>query len=384
MRLLLDVSAVPARPVGAGVYAVNLARELSARDGIDVHLATRRADGARWLELAPGATVHAVAPGPRPARLAWEQLGGPTLARHVRPDVWHGIHYTMPLRADVPCVVTVHDLTFFDHPEWHERTKVAFFRRMLRESARRAVALVAVSEFTARRLRDVLTPRAPIVVAPHGVDHERFHPSPDADAADDLARVAALGARPPYVVSVGTIEPRKDLPTLVAAFATVARHRPDLRLVIAGGDGWGTAALRDAVERSGVATRIVRPGYVDGDAVAALYRRAAAVAYPSLEEGFGLPALEALACGAPLVSTLGSAVEEVVGDAALLVPPGDATALASALDALLGDAALAEALRAAGPVRADGATWARATDRHVDAYRTALRSRDVERAGTRS
>jgi glycosyltransferase involved in cell wall biosynthesis len=382
VRLLLDVSAVPARPVGAGVYAVNLARELAARSGIEVHLATRRADGGRWLTLVPSATVHPVAPGPRPARLAWEQLGAPRLAQRVRPAVWHGIHYTMPLRADVPCVVTVHDLTFFDHPEWHERAKVVFFRRMLRESARRSAALVAVSEFTARRLRDVLAPRAPVVVAPHGVDHERFRPAAAASAADDGARLAALGVRTPFVVAVGTIEPRKDLPTLVRAFARIAGRHPEVRLVIAGGDGWGTAALRDAVERSGVATRIVRPGYVDGESVAALYRRAAAVAYPSLEEGFGLPALEALSCGAPLVSTLGSAIEEVVGDAALLVLPGDTDALASALDAVLRDGALADSLRAAGPARARDATWARSADRHVDAYRVALRDRDAGRVGS--
>jgi glycosyltransferase involved in cell wall biosynthesis len=325
--------------------------------------------------------VHPVAPGPRPARLAWEQLGAPRLAHRVRPDVWHGIHYTMPLRADVPCVVTVHDLTFFDHPEWHERAKVVFFRRMLRESTRRAAALVAVSAFTARRLRDVLAPRSPVVVAPHGVDHERFHPARGASEADDRARLTALGVRTPFVVAVGTIEPRKDLPTLVHAFARVADRYPDVRLVIAGGDGWGTEPLRHAVERSGIATRIVRPGYVDGDSVAALYRRAAVVAYPSLEEGFGLPALEALACGAPLVSTLGSAVEEVVGDAALLVPPGDTDALASALDAVLRDGGLAESLRTAGPARADGATWARSADRHVEAYRVALRDRDPGRTG---
>ncbi len=370
MRLLLDVSAVPSRPVGAGVYAVNLARELTAA-GLDVHLAARCSDGERWAELAPAATVHAVAPDRRPARLAWEQLGAPGLARRVRPDVWHGIHYTMPLRVDVPCVVTVHDLTFFDHPEWHERSKVAFFRPMLRLSATRAAALVAVSRHTAARLEAVLTPDAPVVVAPHGVDHHRFRPG-RLDDAGDLAVLRDLGVRRPYVAFQGTIEPRKDLPTLVDAFADAARGRPDLRLVLAGRDGWRTGAVRHAIERSGVATRVLRPGYTPNAAVPALYRQAEVVAYPSLEEGFGLPALEALACGSPLVSTLGSAIEEVVDDAALLVPPGDVASLAGALDALLRDTALADTFRAAGPRRAADATWYRSAQQHIDAYRIAL------------
>ncbi len=370
MRLLLDVSAVPSRPVGAGVYAVNLARELTAA-GLDVHLAARRSDGGRWTQLAPAATVHAVAPDRRPARLAWEQLGGPALARHVRPDVWHGIHYTMPLRADVPCVVTVHDLTFFDHPEWHERSKVAFFRPMLRASAARAGALVAVSRHTAARLEAVLTPDAPVVVAAHGVDHDRFRPG-RLDDRDDLTLLRDLGVRRPYVAFQGTIEPRKDVPTLVAAFAEAARDRPELRLVLAGRDGWGTTAVRHAIERSGVATRVLRPGYTPDAAVPALYRQAEVVAYPSLEEGFGLPALEALACGAPLVSTLGSAIEEVVGDASLLVPPGDVKRLTGALDALLRDTALADTFRAAGPRRAAEATWYRSAQQHIEAYRIAV------------
>src|SRR5205085_2269446 len=150
------------------------------------------------------------------------------------------------------------------------------------------------------------------------------------------------------------------------------RDRPELRLVLAGRDGWGTAEVRHAVERSGVATRILRPGYVPDAAVPALYRQAEVVAYPSLEEGFGLPALEALACGAPLVSTRGSAVEEVVGDAALLVPPHDERALGDAIERVLDDAAVAARLRRDGPERAAKFTWDRSVAGHLDAYDRAI------------
>jgi glycosyltransferase involved in cell wall biosynthesis len=371
VRALLDVSAVPARPVGAGVYTIELARGLAGRTDVELHLATRRGDTARWAEIAPRATVHGVAPDRRPARLAWEQAGAPALARRTGAQVWHGPHYTMPLRIHLPAVVTFHDLTWFDHPEWHERAKVPFFRSMIKRSAQRADVAVCVSDETARRLRAVTSTTAAIVVAHHGVDHERFRA--DADLAADLALLAPHGITPPFVAShPGTIEPRKDVPTLVAAFARAAATRPDLRLVISGADGWGALAARDAITASGVASRIVRPGYLPAPALPALLRRAEAVVYPSLYEGFGLPALEALACGAPLVTTAGSALQEVVGSAALVVPPGDVHDTAAALETLLTSADVRHRLHEAGPRQAASFTWEASIERHVEAYERAL------------
>lgn len=372
MRVLLDVSAVPEYPVGAGVYTVELARGLAASGAVDLVLLARRDDGARWESIAPGAEVHPVVPGPRPARLAWEQLAAPRVASRLGIDCWHGPHYTMPLRVRVPAVVTVHDLTFFDHPEWHEPSKVRFFTRMIRAGGRRAAVCICVSRYTAARLADVAPPAGEVVVAPHGVDHARFRP--DGDGAADGAALAVHGITAPYVGFAGTIEPRKDVPGLVRAFAAIAPRHPDLRLVLVGGDGWGAAAADEAIAASGVSDRIVRTGYVPDEVIPALYRRAAVVAYPSFEEGFGLPALEALACGAPLVTTTGSAIAEVVGDAALCVAPGDADALAGAIERALepGEAAR---LRSAGPPRAASFTWEASVAAHIDAYERAIRAR---------
>lgn len=365
VRVLLDVSAVPDNPVGAGVYTVELARGLETASEVDLVLLARRRDGERWRAIAPTAHIETVVPRSRPRRLLWEQMSAPRLAKRLAVDVWHGPHYTMPLRVLVPSVVTVHDLTFFDHPEWHERSKVAYFRRMIRASARRAAVCVCVSRYTARRLVAVAEPRGHVVVAHHGVDHTRFRPG--GDAAEDAATLASRAITAPYVSFTGTIEPRKDLPTLVQAFARIAASRPDLRLVLAGGDGWGADAVRDAIAASGAATRVLRTGYLPADAVPPLLRRAEAVVYPSLEEGFGLPALEALACGAPLVTTSGSAMDELVGDAAILAPPGDADALAAALEQAL-DPPVATRLRAAGPAQAARFTWESSVAAHVDAY----------------
>ena len=367
--MLLDASAVPERPAGAGVYVVNLVAGLASRSEIDLHLVTRRNDASRWNELVPSATVHAVVPTPRPSRLLWEQRQGPSLARDLAVDLWHGPHYTMPIRLDIPAVVTVHDLTFFDHPEWHERTKVVFFRRAIRAAARRAAALVAVSEHTATRLRE-LDPAGTIVAAPHGVDHERFHQD-GRGTPNDLEILRRAGAQPPFVAFAGTIEPRKDVARLVAAFARIAPDHPDLQLVLVGQDGWGAAAVRDAVAATGVATRILRPGFVSDETIPALFRQAEVVAYPSLDEGFGLPVLEAMACGAAVVTTSDTAMAEVAGDATRLVPPGDVDALAHELAELLDDPEASRDLGARAAERAGAFTWEASVDRHVEAYRLA-------------
>ncbi|MEZ5170903.1 MAG: glycosyltransferase family 1 protein [Acidimicrobiia bacterium] len=369
MRVLLDVSAVPERPVGAGVYTVNLAKALDERSDIDLTLLTRRADASRWSTIAPAARLDARLPAVRPLRLAAEQMV--RAADEDGLDVWHGPHYTMPwFRSSPPAVVTVHDLTFFDHPEWHERSKVAFFRRAIRASAERAQVVVTPSETTARRLRDLVHPSADVVTIPHGVDHDRFHPDPAVEDAD-LEVLRGIGVHPPFVAFAGTLEPRKDVPTLVDAFARIAPGHPDLRLVLAGGDGWGANAVRRAVGSSGFTTRIVRPGYVDDAVLPALYRRAAAVAYPSLEEGFGLPVLEALACGAPTVTTRGTSMADVAGDAALLVDRGATDRLAAALETCLTDRGTEQALRERGPHVAAAHTWAVSTAAHVEAYSAA-------------
>jgi glycosyltransferase involved in cell wall biosynthesis len=218
----------------------------------------------------------------------------------------------------------------------------------------------------------LVAPRTDIEVIHHGVDHDRF--SANGDGAADLAALAEHGIEPPYIAFASTIEPRKNVPTLVRAFAAVAETRPELRLVLAGSDGWGAREASEAIAASGVATRVLRPGYLDDATIAAFFRRSAAVTYPSLEEGFGLPALEGLACGAPVVTSEGSALAEVVGDAALLVPPGDADALAGALARVIDDSALSERLRVAGPARAAEFTWKACIDQHVDAYERTVRA----------
>jgi glycosyltransferase involved in cell wall biosynthesis len=266
--------------------------------------------------------------------------------------------------------VTVHDLTLWDRPEWHDRTKVLFFRRALRLAASRADVVIVPSTSTADAYRAHFGEAVPVRVIPHGVDHLRFSTDEPAPGSDQAVLIR-LGIEWPYVLSVATSEPRKNLPSLVSAFAKLAARTPDLRLVLAGGSGWKNDQLEAGISAAGVADRVIRTGYLADDDIPALLRRSAAVAYPAFVEGFGLPVLEALACGAPLVTSENSAMSEITGDAALLVAPSDIDGLLEALSTLISGGKEVARRRRLGIERAAGYTWELSATRHLAAYRLA-------------
>lgn len=377
LAVAIDVSAVPARPAGAGRYALELAGALARRGDCRVTLLTRQNDDGRLRRLAPRARLLPVVPSPRLARLLYERYSLGRFVGSIRgPSIacYHGPHYTLPRRLARPAVVTVHDLTFLEHPEWHERSKVAVFSSALRYGAEHAAVSVCVSEQTAARYRELCSPAGAVVVIPHGVDHGRFTPDEPVPDGDATCR-RELGVAGRYLLHLGTLEPRKGVEDLVSAFGRLAADDGELELVLAGATGWGTAALEAAVAACPARDRIRRLGYVSDEAVTALLRGAAAVVYPSYEEGFGLPALEALACGAPLVTTTGTVMAELAGEAARLVEPGDPEALAAAAAAVLAEAAEGPeraARRSAGLAVAARYTWEQCAAAHLGAYRLAV------------
>lgn len=373
MRVAIDVSAVPAQPVGAGQYVAAVVEALAARGETDLTLVARRDDAPRWASAAPLAVVRPVAPLRRPLRLAWEQLLLPRVVRTSGVDLHHGPHYTMPERSRVPVVVTIHDMTFFDHPHLHERMKVPFFQRAIRVASRRAAALVCVSDRTAERLQSRLAPRVPVHVIPHGVDHGRFHPPVEEDDDHDRRTLQRLGVRPPYLAFLGTLEPRKNVPGLIRAWSSLADRHTDLTLVLAGRPGWGAEEVDAAMSASAHRERILRTGYVSDSDAAVLLRHASCVAYPAFDEGFGLPALEALASGAPLVTTTGTPMADFAGSAALTVPAGDDDALADAIAAVLTETAATERRRIEGLERAAEFTWEAAAAAHERVYASTVR-----------
>lgn len=371
MRLALDVSAVPEHLAGAGRYIGELARRLPGL-GVETTLVTRRGDSARWREWSPSVHVASVVPSARVARLVSEAWWLGTSASARGADVWHAPHYTMPHRRVIPTVVTIHDLTFFTNPEWHERSKVAFFRRAITYAAQHANVLVSVSDFTARQIDEFVPHHAPVIVAPHGVDLTRFTTDSQDDGA--LFRAHDLPMGVPYIFFVGTVEPRKGLDVLLKAFTEISHENPDIELWLAGQAGWGLKEFEAEITHHRAVARIRRLGFVDDLVLPALLRQSKVVAYPSRGEGFGLPVLESLACGASVVTSQDTVMAEVAGDAARLVAAGDSTGLAEALvQAVASSDRVRSRQSLVARARAQEFTWDSSMAQHIAAYELAKR-----------
>jgi glycosyltransferase involved in cell wall biosynthesis len=363
LRVLLDATSIPADRGGVGRYVDGLVSQL----GAEAIVACQSRDAARFALMAPDATIVPASPRieSTAARLLWEQTVLPRLARRLGAEVIHSPHYTLPLATRVPRVVTFHDATFFSDPGVHTRVKRNFFRLWMRVSSRLARRLIVPSEATGRETRRYC-PRATgkIVVAHHGYDAQTFH-RPTASELDSFRARHDIDG--PWIAFLGTLEPRKNLPALVEAYGRLRRARQNVApLLIAGARGWEHDPLTDGED----GPRLM--GFLPLDELAAFLGGAELVCYPSLGEGFGLPVLEAMACGAPVLTTRRLALPEVGGDAVAYAEP-DAEALATALGELLSDPAALAALRKAGPARASRFTWAACAARHRDAYRQAMR-----------
>ena len=292
---------------------------------------------------------------PRLPGTLWLQTVAPLEARRAGADLFHGPLGILPLASSLPGVATIHDLTPVLFPEWHDRKNVAGFAPLLPATVRRAKALVCVSRST----RDDLLRACPEAAGKARVVPNGLVPSPPCPETSSAPHPR------PYVLSIGTLEPRKNHERLVAAMESIWDARPSFPdLVLAGGEGWGLPGFAERVRRSRHAGRISLLGWVPPERAAAFLRAARLFAYPSLYEGFGLPALEAMAEGIPVVASSSSSLPEVVGDAGLLPDPRDVAAIASALQLANDDEGFREAARTRGPERARRFTWdgaARAT-----------------------
>jgi glycosyltransferase involved in cell wall biosynthesis len=256
-------------------------------------------------------------------------------------------------------------------PETLPRAQAFYLRAATRLSARRASALIAVSAFTAAELQDVLAvPAERIHVVPNGLDDSFRRPDEGAVAAYRERRGLPAG----FVLAVGTLQPRKNLAVLLAAVAELAQRGP-MRppdLVVAGAPGWGDIDIAAEARRLGLEGTVRVTGYVEPSELPLLYASAAVFAFPSRYEGFGLPAVEAMACGTPVIAARASSLPEVCGDAAVLVDPGVPAAWADALGRLLSSPGERQRLAAAGIARAAGFSWDKAAAGTLEAYRHAL------------
>ncbi|MEO7001154.1 MAG: glycosyltransferase family 1 protein [Ktedonobacterales bacterium] len=371
MRITIDYTSAIAQGAGIGRYTRSLVAALARVDATDRYtlFSVERPTPERGFPVAPNMRPLVRPIGNRYMTILWHRAHVPlpveTLAG--RADVFHAPDFSLPPTLGARRVVTIHDLAFMIHPECSVPTLVTYLNKVVPRAVRSAHHIIAVSQRTADDLVERLhVPREKISVIYLGVD-------PSLRRVEDPARLAEIearfGLRHPFVLAVSTIEPRKNYERLIEAFA-IAQQHPDgpRQLVIAGRKGWLYEGVFAAVERLGLGEQVRFLDYVADADLPALYTAADALAAPSLYEGFGIPVVEAFACGTPVVCSTGGSLPEIAGDAALLVAPDDTRGLANALVGLVSDEGTRATLRNRGYARLGLFDWDTAARAHVQVY----------------
>ncbi|MCU0309427.1 MAG: glycosyltransferase family 4 protein [Acidimicrobiales bacterium] len=373
MRLAVDATPLLGPRTGVGTFTAEVLGHL-AQKGPDLRVV---AFGLTWrgrhdlTALTPPGVATVRRPmAARPLREAWRRFDVPPIEWWTGAiDVVHGPNFVVPPTRRAARVVTVHDLTCVRFPEMCTRDVLAY-PALLRRAVARGAWVHAVSEAVGVEVVEhFAVPPDRVRVVPNG--------APDALDVDRLAHLAPLGRATAgaerYVLALGTLEPRKDLPSLVAAFDVLAEHDDALRLVVAGPDGWGAQEVGRSIAAAAHRDRIVRLGWVDDHERSALLAGAAVFAYPSRYEGFGLPPLEAAAHRCPVVATTTGALPEVLGDAAEWSPPGDVDGLVEALRTVLERPGRADELVTRGLARLRRYSWDTTVEGLLTLYRDATR-----------
>jgi len=303
-----------------------------------------------------------------PARVVWEQLAQPLALWRDRPDLLHATAFVSPLLSRRPSVVTVYDLSFALFPELFRGPNQTYLRLFTRASVKRARRVIAISEHTRRDVQRLYgMPPERIDVAYPGVD-PCFKPLPP-DAVEAFRRRQNLPRR--FFLYLGTLEPRKNLNRLLDAFVTA--DLGDSHLILVGGKGWLYQELFARVKSLGLEERVTFAGFAPGEDLPLWYNAATAFVYPSKYEGFGIPPLEAMACGAPVITSNAASLPEAVGDAGLMVDAEDVSALAQAMRRVWDVSTLRADLSRRGEERAGRFTWEATASATVESYRKALR-----------
>jgi glycosyltransferase involved in cell wall biosynthesis len=364
MRVAIDARKL--HDFGIGTYIRNLLRQLAR---IDQHteyvLLCRDADLGIGAQL--GTNFRTVLE-PSPNYSLREQIHVPWVLRRERPDVYHAPHYVLPVAVPCRSVVTIHDCIHLMFPQYlPNRAAYAYARATMWAAARRSDRILTVSEASKRDILHFFNvPPEKIVVVYNAID-EHFWVTPGDEAIARVRERYQLDHK--FVLYVGNIKPHKNLVRLIEAFAELrTSEAEDLKLLIIGDEISRLPALRRAVHKHKLHKHVRFLGYLPDDTLAILYRLASAFAFPSLYEGFGLPPLEAMASGTPVVTSNQSSLPEVTGDAAVLVDPYDVESIVDGLRRVLGDPALAADLGRRGQERAREFSWERSVEKIRQVY----------------
>jgi glycosyltransferase involved in cell wall biosynthesis len=377
MHIGIDAHAIGARQGGNETYIRGLIKSLAEIDGDNlytIYLANASA-AAQWREEFTNRYKNfsvRLLPPPTPLVRVPVYLTYELFKRPV--DVLH-VQYTAPPFCRVPVVVTIHDLAFERMPETFTRRGSFQLKLTVRRTAKKAARIATVSEYSRQDLLDIYKlPPEKVVVTYNGVESSfTLQPSVPNEAEEVRRR---FGVSRDFLLAVGSLQPRKNLVRLIRAYARLRSERQDFRpqLVIVGRKLWLASEIFDEVKRQRWADDVILTGYVADEDLPALYRAARAFVYPSLFEGFGLPPLEAMACGTPVVTSDVSSLPEITGDAALLIDPNDERALANALVEVVNNDRLRAELREKGIAQAKKFTWRDAAEKTLRLYQEAYRA----------
>ena len=369
MRIGIDGLPLTQSLAGVGHYTLELATALQAGvNGDEVSVVSPR-PFLNSIESIAANRLRLTTEKINPITGRWWSIGLPRYLRRSMVDIFHGTNFEIPFQSVCPTVLTIHDLSLLLYPETHDRRRVWRARRRLPLMARKATMIITVSEAVRREVHEVLKIPMEKIQTVHSAARELFRPM----EPDDCERIRTrLNITDDFILYAGTIEPRKNLPVLVRAFAEISRSKPGLQLVFAGQKGWLMDEFYSVLRQSPASKEVVFTGYLHDEELCALYSSCKLFVYPSRYEGFGFPPLEAMACGAPVIAGNIPSIQEVTGSAATLVSPQSWRELADSMLELLEDAELRRQMIVAGLARAKCFSWSATAEQTRAVYCEAI------------
>lgn len=370
MKILIDFSQIPVQKMGVGVYGLNLILNLKMEPGINYYvlvmnddlslnkcesdrLTLIRVDGNRYRKL-----IY---------RLFLEQFYIPYLVYKYKIDIVHSLHYSFPVITRARKIVTVCDMIFFKYPELHIKRKVYYFRFFIWLTSFLADKVICISRSTQRDYIDHFKVLPSLTAVIELGKDESYHPAIDHNDVESVLNKYSVDGE--YILFIGTIEPRKNISTLILAYARLVSKGLCYSLVIVGKKGWHYDAIFKLVRDLGLSDKVIFTGFIEEFEKPAFLVGAKCFVYPSIYEGFGIPVLEALACGVPTITSNISSMPEVAGDAALLIDPTNVDELYTALDRVINNNELRNILSIKSIAQAAKFSWQETAKGTVDVYK---------------